>query len=67
MGLIIEVWKLIDCINSSIFDSYCVVGKITSEFSSSARVVIASLSLSFVFMLLMALESECLVCVCVCV
>ena len=67
VGLIIEVWKLIFCMNSSILDSYCVVGKITSEFSLSARVIIATLSLSFVLMLLMALESECVLCVCVCV
>jgi len=30
VGLIIEVWKLFVCKNSSILDSYCAVGKITS-------------------------------------
>ena len=37
MWLIIEIWKLFVCMKSSILNSYCAVGKITSEFPLSAR------------------------------
>jgi hypothetical protein len=51
---------------SSIFEFYCVVGKITRELPLSAHVIKAS-SVSLVFMLLMALVSVFVLCVCVCV
>ena len=40
---------MLDCINCSTLFSYCSVGKITSKFPLSARVIMAFLSVSFVF------------------
>ena len=50
MGLFLEVWKLFVCMNFSILDSYCVVGRITREFPSSAHVIIAPFSMSLLFL-----------------
>ena len=45
MGLVLEVRKLLDCMNCSTLFSYCSVGRVTSEFPLSARVNMALLPL----------------------
>ena len=40
------------------------MGRITSEFPLSARVIMALFSVSFVLMFLMILDSVCVLCVC---
>ena len=52
---------------SVILESYCFMGKITTEFPLSACVIMASFSFSFVFMFLIVLASVYVLCVCVCV
>ena len=42
MGLVLEVRKLLECMNCSTLFSYCAVGKITIEFPLSAHVIMAS-------------------------
>ena len=64
MGLVLEVRKLLECMNCSILFSYCSVGSITSEFPLSARVIMALLSLSFILMFWMILDSRCMLCAC---
>ena len=51
---------------SSIFDSYSVVGMITSELPLTARGIMASFSSSVVFMFLRVVDSERVLCVCLC-
>ena len=51
------VWKLLVCMKTWIFVSYCLVGRITREFPLLALAIMASLFLSLVCMDLMVLVS----------
>ena len=64
MGSFPEVIKLFAHMKSVIFESYCFMGKITSEFPLSVCAIMASLSLSFVFMFLIVLVSGCVLWLC---
>ena len=63
-GVVLEVRKLLDCMNCSTLFSYCSVGKITLEIPLSACVIMASLSECFVLISRMVLYSICALCVC---
>ena len=64
VGSVLEVRKLLVCMNCSALLSYCSVGRITSEFPLSARVIMALLSASFILMFLIVLDSCWVLCAC---